>query len=45
MADDYGTLAFFTAQEGQDGKERIAIELVDTAFATGRSFSLAEGMR
>ena len=45
MADDYGTLAFFTVQEGQDGKERIAIELVDTAFATGRSFSLAEGAR
>jgi len=42
MADDYGALAFFEAEEGQDGTERVVIDLVDQSFATGRSFSLGE---
>lgn len=42
MADDYGTLAFFEAEEDEEGKERVVIDLVDQSFASGRSFSLGE---
>lgn len=41
-ADDYGTLAFFEAEVLEDGQEQVVIELVDTSFASGRSFSLGE---
>lgn len=40
MADDYGALAFFEAEEGASGEERIVVDLVDQSFASGRSFSL-----
>ncbi|PIV72651.1 MAG: heme NO-binding protein [Rhodobacteraceae bacterium CG17_big_fil_post_rev_8_21_14_2_50_65_11] len=40
MADDYGALAFFEAERQENGCERVMIELLDTAFASGRSFSL-----
>jgi len=40
MADDYGALAFFEAEVLADGCEQVVIELVDQAFASGRSFSL-----
>lgn len=40
MADDYGALAFFETEVLADGCERVVIELLDTAFASGRSFSL-----
>ena len=40
MADDYGALAFFEAEVLSDGGEQVVIELVDQAFASGRSFSL-----
>ncbi|MGI3184216.1 heme NO-binding domain-containing protein [Nioella aestuarii] len=40
MADDYGALAFFEAEEGESGDERVVIDLVDQSFASGRSFSL-----
>ncbi len=40
MADDYGTLAFFEAGEGEDGVETVVIELLDQSFSRGRSFTL-----
>lgn len=40
MADDYGALAFFEAEEGEEGEERVVIDLVDQSFASGRSFTL-----
>ena len=42
MADDYGALAFFEAEAGVAEEERVVIDLVDPAFASGRSFSLGE---
>ena len=44
MADDYGALAFFEAEDGEDGEERVLIDLVDQSFASGRSFSLGGRM-
>ncbi len=40
MADDYGTLAIFDVEAGDDGSDLVVIELLDTAFAEGKSFSL-----
>jgi hypothetical protein len=40
MADDYGALVTLTLQDGQDGFEVITIQLVEQAFAAGRSFEL-----
>jgi heme-NO-binding protein len=42
LADDYGTLAFFEAEEAGPGVERVRIDLFDIAHFEGRSFSLGE---
>jgi len=42
MADDYGALAFLEHQGGKDGVESISIELLETGFAEGRDFALAQ---
>jgi len=41
LADDYGTLAMLVRTPGADGDDSIAIDVVDTAFASGRAFELA----
>lgn len=43
MADDYGALALIEVAEATPGQERIAIRLLDRAFARGRHFDLATG--
>ena len=43
MADDYGALAMLDHQGGRDGTERIAVDLLDHSFASGRQFELAPG--
>lgn len=40
MADDYGALVMLDHAGGRDGSEVIAITLVESAFAEGRSFDL-----
>lgn len=42
MADDYGTLAMPHVQARTDGGAEIMVELLDTAFAAGRAFSLSQ---
>lgn len=41
LADDYGALAFLDLARVSDVESRISINVVDNAFAEGRSFSLA----
>lgn len=40
MADDYGALAILDYLDEVDGKERISIKLIESAFSKGRSFDL-----
>ncbi len=40
MADDYGALAFLHLDGIEDGAEWVHIQLLDSAFAEGRSFAL-----
>lgn len=42
MADDYGSLAYIEFEGRRDGGETITIELLETGFAEGREFALAE---
>jgi hypothetical protein len=41
MADDYGALVFLEHKGGRDGTEILSVELLETAFAEGREFSLS----
>lgn len=43
MADDYGTLALLEHRGLRDGTEIIEVQVVETAFADDRGFSLAAG--
>ncbi|MDG3040610.1 heme NO-binding domain-containing protein [Roseicyclus marinus] len=40
MADDYGALALLRLEGIEDGVECLRVQLLDTAFSTGRSFDL-----
>jgi hypothetical protein len=40
MADDYGALVMLEHRGCRNGAEEIAIALVETAYAAGRSFDL-----
>ena len=40
MADDYGALALLEHKGGNDGTETVEVQLLETAFASGRSFTL-----
>jgi hypothetical protein len=42
MADDYGALVLLEHQGGQLGSETISINLLESSFAEGRSFLLAD---
>jgi hypothetical protein len=42
MADDYGTLAVLEHRGVRDGAEVIEVQVIETAFADDRGFSLAE---
>ncbi|WP_371223097.1 heme NO-binding domain-containing protein [Roseovarius sp. 2305UL8-3] len=44
MADDYGALVYLEHKGGRNGTEIIAVELLETAFADGRNFSLGAGV-
>lgn len=44
MADDYGTLALLEHRGLRDGAEIIEVQVVETAFADDRGFSLAVGV-
>ncbi|GFE65427.1 heme NO-binding domain-containing protein [Litoreibacter roseus] len=41
MADDYGALVLLDLEAGDDGQEMVRIDLLETDFASGRTFSLA----
>lgn len=43
MADDYGALVFLEHRGGREGTEIVSVDLVETAFAQGRDFSLSAG--
>ncbi|MGB0904736.1 MAG: heme NO-binding protein, partial [Mangrovicoccus sp.] len=43
LADDYGTLAYLEFSGSSAGREDITIHLLDSGFASGRSFDLAAG--
>ncbi|MDA3858296.1 MAG: heme NO-binding domain-containing protein [Roseovarius sp.] len=43
MADDYGALVFLEYRGASAGREVILIRLLETAFASGRSFELGAG--
>jgi len=43
MADDYGALVFLEHLGANKDVETLSIQLVETAFAEGREFSLADG--
>jgi hypothetical protein len=43
LADDYGALVVIEHQGGSGGVETISVELLETDFAEGREFELAEG--
>ena len=43
MADDYGALVFLEHRGASAGREVILIRLLETAFASGRSFELGVG--
>lgn len=45
MADDYGALVFLEYAGAGDGFEEISIVLVESSYADGRDFSLAEPAR
>lgn len=45
MADDYGALVLIEHAGRTEGSDRIAIHLLDQAFAEGRRFDLAAGGR
>lgn len=45
MADDYGALVFMEYTSFGDGFEEISIALVESSFADGRDFSLADPVR
>ncbi len=40
MADDYGVLVFLEHKGAGDGREVIDVQLLETAFASGRAFDL-----
>lgn len=42
MADDYGALVLLEHQGGQHGLETISINLLESSFAEGRAFTLAD---
>ncbi len=42
MADDYGALAFLKLDGLEDGAECLHVQLLDTAYSEGRSFSLGD---
>jgi hypothetical protein len=42
MADDYGALVMLSLAGIEDGEERLRVQVVDAAFAEGRSFSLVQ---
>ncbi|MCP3972627.1 MAG: heme NO-binding protein [Rhodobacteraceae bacterium] len=42
MADDYGALVFLEHQGEKDRVEMVSIELLETGFAEGREFALAQ---
>ncbi|MDG4648604.1 heme NO-binding domain-containing protein [Roseibacterium sp. SDUM158017] len=42
MADDYGALVFLRLGGIADGEERLLVQVFDTAFSEGRSFSLGQ---
>jgi hypothetical protein len=42
MADDYGALVLLDHQGGRQGVEVISVNLLESSFAEGRSFTLAE---
>ncbi|AML51609.1 MULTISPECIES: heme NO-binding domain-containing protein [Falsihalocynthiibacter] len=42
MADDYGSLVLLEHQGGQHGVETISIDVLESAFAEGRAFTLAD---
>lgn len=42
MADDYGALVLMRLDGVREGEERLHVQLLDSAFASGRSFALAE---
>lgn len=43
MADDYGALVLLEHAGGEEGEERVAIQLLDSCFAAGRPFALVAG--
>ncbi|MDP1667433.1 heme NO-binding domain-containing protein [Phaeovulum sp.] len=42
MADDYGALALIELGAAADGQDRISVDLLDSRFASGRRFELAQ---